>query len=132
MRRYQRLASGKYLRFRTTLREAAGSGPLGVFAAVGHLQDAEVLDREADSQLAAVCRWFNVHLPVPKLKTEHRRAVFWFRPDCHGLLGKLWELVEVIREQAVPVELITARDPGTICYADRFQVAAIPRRGRRN
>jgi hypothetical protein len=45
---------------------------------------------------------------------------------------KLWELVAVLRDQAVPVEMITTSDPGTICYADRYQVAAIPRRaGRR-
>jgi hypothetical protein len=47
------------------------------------------------------------------------------------MLGKLWELVAVLRDQAVPVELVAASDPGTICYADRYQVAAIPRKVRR-
>jgi hypothetical protein len=47
------------------------------------------------------------------------------------MLRKLWDLVTVLRDQAVSVELITAWDPGTICYADKYQVAAIPRRARR-
>jgi hypothetical protein len=47
------------------------------------------------------------------------------------MLRKLWELVAVLRDQAVPVELITASNPGKICYADRYQVAAIPWRARR-
>ena len=48
------------------------------------------------------------------------------------MLRKLWELVAILRDQAVPVEMITSSDPGTICYSDRYQVAAIPRKaGRR-
>ncbi len=131
MRRSSPEVSGKYLRFRTTLREPGVSGPLGVFGAVGSLRDAEKLDSAAERQLEKICQWFNHHLPVPTLKPEHWRAVFWFRPDCRNLLQKLWELVAVLRDQAVPVELLTTSDPGTICYADRYQVAAIPRRTRR-
>jgi len=44
------------------------------------------------------------------------------------MVKKLWELVHVLREHAVPVELVTATDPGSICYSDQFQIAAIPRR----
>jgi hypothetical protein len=63
--------TGKYLRFRTTLREPGVSGPLGVFGAAGSLRDAETLDPGTERRLEEVCQWFNDHLPVPGLKPEH-------------------------------------------------------------
>ena len=71
MRRYEKVASGRYLRFRTTLREPGVSGPLGVFWAADCVKDADVLDTTAERRLEELCQWFNHHLPVPALAPEH-------------------------------------------------------------
>jgi hypothetical protein len=55
MRRYAKVASGRYLRFRTTLREPGVSGPLGVFWAADSVKDADVLDTAAERQLEELC-----------------------------------------------------------------------------
>jgi hypothetical protein len=121
----------RYLRFRTTLKEAGVSGPLGVFRAVGLLSEWDVLDHTTAHKVETICGWFNKNLPVPVLPSEHWRAVFWFRSESGAMVNRLWELARLIREQGFPIEFVTTMDPGTICYADRLQIAAIPRSGSR-
>jgi hypothetical protein len=63
--------SGRLLRFRTSLREPGFPGPLGVFQAARTLLDAETLDNVSARRLDELCEWFNRHLSVPVLASEH-------------------------------------------------------------
>ena len=120
----------KYHRFQTGLRALGTSSLLGVFSAVGDLEEADVLDVWSERRLQKTCEWFDIHLPVPVLKTEHRRALFWFRESCTDMIQRLWEVAYVLRDHGIYVELIHTSDPGHFCYADRYQIAAVPRRRR--
>jgi hypothetical protein len=123
--------SRHFIRFRTNLRDSESPGPLGVFWAAGHCLDSGVLDSRSHKRLGEICEWFNINLVVPELDPEHWRAVFWFRSDCNGLLGRIWEMAYLMQDGGVTVELIHTVDPGSICYKDKHQIAAIPRRGRK-
>lgn len=120
-----------YLRFQTSLRDGDVPGRIGVFRAAGQLLDADTLDAWAAERVREACVWFDDHLIVPRLEPEHWRAVFWFRQECKALVRRVWELVYVLQDYGVPVSFQHSSEPGCICYSDRFQIAAIPRRGRR-
>ncbi len=74
--------------------------------------------------------WFNEHLPCPpfgeKLRIGEwtRDAVSWFRPDAREPVGRLWEIVAILKEHGVPVRLVTTEKPGRIVYEDEYQVVA--------
>jgi hypothetical protein len=61
----------KFLRFRTTLKEAGVAGPLGVFRVAGLMGDSDDFDPDSGRRLEEICGWFNTHLPVPYLDSEH-------------------------------------------------------------
>jgi hypothetical protein len=46
-------------------------------------------------------------------------------------MGRIWEIIALLKEHDIPVRLVYARYPGKIVYSDRFQVVAeMPRRAR--
>lgn len=74
--------------------------------------------------------WFNEHLPCPPFQSKLRtgewttEAVAWFRDDADESLRRIWDLVHLLRENGVPVRLVTADRPGKIVYRDKYQVVA--------
>jgi hypothetical protein len=42
-----------------------------VFWAADAVKDADLLDTAAERRLEELCQWFNKHLPVPDLDSEH-------------------------------------------------------------
>jgi hypothetical protein len=119
-----------YVRFRTSIKAAESAAALGVFHAVGRLEDAEAFDPWSAECAEETCQWFNKHLAIPRLRPNEQRAVFWFRAERSDMVQRLWNLSWVLREHGVAVELIHTTNPGKVCYEDKFQVAAIPWRRR--
>jgi len=115
-----------YVRFRTDLPGADARTPLGAFHAWGQLAEVEIVDPWSAERAEEVCAWFGEHLPVPRLSTDQRLAVFWLRAECRDMIQRLWDLVSVLRENDLGVELLRTNNPGRVCYQDCFQVAAIP------
>ena len=80
--------------------------------------------------LEAVFDWLNEHLPCPPFEAKLRSgewtadAVSWFRAGAREPLGRLWDIVAILREHGVPVRLIKTERPGKIVYADEYQVVA--------
>ncbi len=101
-------------------------------AAHGLLTSGDLSNAEADD-LQNLLDWFNAHMPCPdeaRRRVLSRRAVFWFRPSAHAYIKKSWELVHLLRLHGLLVEVQKTRSPGSIVYADHYQIAAIPRKGR--
>jgi hypothetical protein len=121
----------RYLRFHTSLPGANASTPLGLFRAWGQLAEADVIDSWTADRAEEVCEWFDKHLPVPRLRNGQERAVFWLRADCGDMIQRMWDLVVILRENDIGVEVLRTKNPGQVCYQDRFQVAAVPWRRRR-
>jgi hypothetical protein len=42
-------------------------------------------------------------------------------------IARMWELAWILEDHAAEIAMMSTSSPGTICYRDEFQVAAIPR-----
>jgi hypothetical protein len=102
----------------------------GVIGEAQRLDAAGELFRHESKQLSETFDWLNENLPCPpfqeKLRSGDwtREAVCWFKPGAGEPLGRIWDIVAVLREHGTPVRMVTARNPGRIVYEDRFQVVA--------
>jgi hypothetical protein len=119
-----------YIRFETSCRCAHSGRRLGVFRSAGRLEHREDLSDWTADQLEESLAWFNQNLIVPRRRLVERRGVFWFRSDAHQIVGRMWDLVAILRNEGVFMEVRRTSTPGMIVYEDEQQVAAIPHRRR--
>ena len=102
----------------------------GVITMARIFRDEGELYRHEAALLEETFAWFNEHVPCPpfgeKLRSGEwtRDAVSWFRPDAREPVGRLWDIVAILKEHGVPVRLVTTATPGEIVYEDRYQVVA--------
>jgi hypothetical protein len=112
----------RYLRFCTDLRDSALPSAPGVF----HAAESLTLHSGATDRLKEVLDWFNLHLPVPRLRNAERLAIFWFRAEHAEIIRRIWEIVKILRDHDIGVAMLRTNNPGRLCYQDQFQIAAIP------
>jgi hypothetical protein len=97
-----------------------------LFRASTTLQECYGLPDYADEWLQESQRWFNMNLPVPRLRARQGRPVFWFRTEANDCLVQIWNLVAIFNAEGLYVEQLTTLRPGHIVYRDDHQIAAIP------
>lgn len=117
---------GHFVRFRSKLRGPDRRTALGIFHTLDRLFEVEALSPWSVARVEEISDWFNLHLPVPRLRADDRRALFWFRSESRDMIQRLWELAILLEEQGTIMELVHTTRPGWVRYADDFQVAAIP------
>lgn len=115
-----------YLRLVITRRDEKSSRKLGVFQPAYGLLDGGMLPESEHEDLADLLDWFERYLPLPDRSKLEPRSIFWFRPDAHWLIRKIWGIVDILRRNDFHVELLKTARPGYIRYQDPFQVAATP------
>ena len=103
--------------------------PEGIFAAAYRLLDGDELEMEEWRQLRELMNWFNENLPHPPESFAASRAVFWFRAGAEECIGRVWELVAVLREHGIHVLIHKCEHLANPCYGDALQVAAYPSAG---
>jgi hypothetical protein len=110
----------------------------GPFRATSRLSGAEALEPYEREWLDSVVEWFNQNLPCPPFQKMLERgswtydAVCWFRSDAHAMLDRMWDIVALLKENAVLVRFVATTDPGRIVYSDDFQIVAeAPKKPRR-
>ena len=102
----------------------------GIFAEARMMDEAGGLYSYESARLSETFAWFNRNLPCPPFGQKLRsgewtaEAVSWFRDDAGEPLGRMWDLVAILREHGTPVRLATTGRPGKIVYRDRYQVVA--------
>ena len=96
--------------------------------AAGRLEDSECLAQWMRELLREHLTWFNENLALPSLSDHGWRCVFWFRSDATQLIGRMWDLVAILKEEGVSVKKLWTTHPGMIVYQDQFQIGAVPRR----
>ena len=119
-----------YLRFSVLQHDPESHLPRGLFIASYDMMERAELESYEHAQLRSLLEWFGEHLLVPRcLKDDrYRRAICWFSSGAAKHLDKMWQLAGFFRSQGHLVKLHKSEAPGTIVYADEFQVAAIPKR----
>ncbi len=115
-----------YIRFQTSVLCPRAKLPLGVFHAIGVLENEGKIEEYFRDTLDETLHWFNKHLAVPRIANKDRRCVFWFSADQQQFVARLWDLVAILVEHHVEVRRVHTTDPGMIVYRDEYQAAAIP------
>ena len=115
-----------YIRFQTGLRCRATGRALGIFHAVGRLEDQNSIEPWLQQPMRETLDWFNQNLVVPNNDTLDQRCLFWFDLRSSRILGHVWELINWLRQHDVFVDSRRCEHPGQILYRDDHQVAAIP------
>ena len=102
----------------------------GVITEARLLRDRGELHAYESELLEAIFDWFNEHLPCPPFQKKLRSgewtpdAVAWFRAEAKGPVGRMWDIVAILREHGVTARLVTTGRPGKIVYEDEFQIVA--------
>ena len=118
-----------YLRIAIASVDAGSHQPQGIFYAAWHLLNSGELTNDEAADLRSLLEWFNENMPSPGpaiRRNLSERAIFWFHPTAHDLIARAWELVQLLRLHGLLVEVLKTRDPGSIVYSDRCQIAAVP------
>ena len=102
----------------------------GIITEARILEDEGNLYRHETLLLEESFAWLNEHLLCPPFKQKFRsgewtrEAVCWFRAEAREPIGRLWDIVAVLREHGIPVRMVKTDRPGTIVYEDEYQVVA--------
>lgn len=118
----------QYLRFATDIFDDDIGPYIGVFQAAYRLKNCGELDDRSAPMLVDLLDWFAQNLHAPLLYQADWRALFWFRSDSHEAIERAWAMTVLLQDNGVAVEQFVSSNPGTICYRDQHQVAAIPDR----
>jgi hypothetical protein len=108
----------------------------GVITAASVMKDEGRLEPYQADILAATFTWLNDHLPCPPFRRHlasgkwSEDAVAWFLPGAKEAIGRMWDLIAVLKGHDVPVRVLRTARPGLIVYRDEFQIVAeTPKRG---
>ena len=100
----------------------------GVLTYARDFRDAGRLGSESCERLNQLFDWFGDHLPCPPFSRNRRRwsqdAVCWFKSSAGEPLTRMWELVEILKNDGLPVRFVTSMTPGRIVYEDEHQIVA--------
>ena len=120
----------RYLRFVLPVQDATSRAHQGVFVEAYRLRRSGSLSGESLDRLEELIDWFEHELAVPSCLRDRDvpRAICWFRPEAHQMLGRMWEMVHLMRELGIVVVLRKTSAPGSVLYRDEHQIVAIPYR----
>ena len=120
-----------YLRFTLVELDKDSKRKRGILVAAHDLRNEGDLSPEEFIVVAECLKWFNSKLKVPKELREPGtdRALSWFKASAVEPIGKMWDLVYLMRNHGVNIELFKSENPGRVIYEDEWQVVAFPPRG---
>ena|ERR1700690_1257648 len=123
-----------FLRFVTTDMHEESHQELGVFQAAFRLRDTDMLSDEEAMLFKEIREWFNENLDKPTRFTtakppyyrKRQNGISWFKASAREHIGKIQEMVALLKHHDIPVRMIKTARPGYIVYEDDFQVVAVP------
>lgn len=117
-----------YVRFVVAVRDPTASHPLGIFQVARYLRDAEQFTRAELAEADAIMAWMGEHVASPpgRLWRRRRPPVSWFRATARGALARAQAMALLLARCGLPVATVVTCAPGTVLYADRHQVLALP------
>lgn len=107
---------------------------MGGFHAAGQFRDSGLLSHAEETLLQEIRDWFNINLEKPSRFTsakppyyrKRQNGISWFKDSANEHIGKMHEMVALLKHHDVPVRLIKTRRPGYVVYEDKFQIVAVP------
>ena len=115
-----------YLRFTTLKIDEDSKKPQGIFTAAYRLLESGDLSADEWKHLREILDWYKANLPLPPKTFKASRAIFWFRSNAAENIGRMWELVAILRAHDIPISAYKCRHLANISYRDELQVAAYP------
>lgn len=123
-----------FLRFVTTEVDNESHKELGVFHAARRLRDSSSLSQAEETLLLEIRDWFNINLKKPNRFTsakppydrKRQNGISWFKDSACVHIGKMHEMVALLKHHDVPVRMIKTARPGYVLYEDEFQIVAVP------
>jgi len=115
-----------YLRFTTLKIDEDSKKPQGIFTAAYRLLESGDLSADEWKHLREILDWYKANLPLPPKTFKASRAIFWFRSNAAENIGRMWELVAILRAHDIPISVYKCRHLANISYRDELQVAAYP------
>ena len=123
-----------FLRFVTTEVDNESHKELGVFHAARRLRDSSSLSQAEETLLLEIRDWFNINLKKPNRFTsakppydrKRQNGISWFKDSASVHIGKMHEMVALLKHHDVPVRMIKTARPGYVLYEDEFQIVAVP------
>jgi hypothetical protein len=123
-----------FLRFVTTELDDESHKELGVFHAAGKLRDSGLLSQAEETLLQEIRDWFNINLEKPSRFTsakppyyrKRQNGISWFKDSAGEHIGKMHEMVALLKHHDIPVRMVKTNRPGYVVYEDRFQIVAVP------
>jgi hypothetical protein len=113
-----------YLRFTTLKIDEDSKRPQGIFIAAYRLLESGDLSAAEWKHLREILDWYKANLPLPPKSFEASRAIFWFRSGATENIGRMWELVAILRDHDIAISVHKCRRLANISYRDDLQVAA--------
>jgi len=120
----------RFVRFIVHQRIRGNPRHSGPFVATYSLRDDEDVLESDRERLQQLLGWFEAELTIPPRGTIPPDAIFWYA-DVGPFSGRMWELVQLLKEYDFTAELITATFVGKVVYRDKHQLAAVPPRRRK-
>ena len=123
-----------FLRFVTAELHDESHQELGIFHAAGKLRDSGSLSPSEETLLQEIRDWFNINLEKPNRFTsskppyyrKRQNGISWFKDSAGKHIGKMQEMVAMLKHHDVPVRMIKTKRPGYVVYEDEFQIVAVP------
>lgn len=123
-----------FVRFVTTELDEESHKELGVFHAAGKLRDRGLLWQAEEALFQEIRDWFNINLEKPKRFTcakppyyrRRQNGISWFKDSAGEHIGKMREMVALLKHHDVPVQMIKTTRPGYVVHEDEFQIVAVP------
>ena len=98
----------------------------GIITEARSLRDEELLHDFEDTWLEKQFNWFNDHVPVPPYTKSDwpSGCAAWFKNNeaAAEAIKRMWEFVNLLRENGKNVRVLKSKKPGFILYEDDVQV----------
>ena len=119
-----------YLRFISPWPSDMRNVDYGIFYAVYHCRDEQLLPGYLLDELLTELSWFKNYLPSPDEHNfdyaGHRIGICWFKDDAKVMIRRARNMAALMAEGDVWITEARTPDPGHILYRDDYQIVAKP------
>ena len=120
-----------YVRLCVTEKDDVSGIGMGLFTALGILNDKGALLEYEMELYQSTLKWFAKNLAVPRVLAgsnyhNRPRAVSWFKDNATEHINRMRQLAHILESHDIAVTQFATVRPGKVEYEDEYQIAAIP------